>query len=82
MDEDFEIPVQYRGKEEQFTARLLPMGYVYKIEVEVHGTPVLFEPDEERAWRALVDPELPLVGKPPEPGLLQAIAASIEEILK
>ena len=56
MEDSFEIPVLYKGKELTFPARLLPFGYTYKIEVDVYGTPVYFERDEQREWRALAEP--------------------------
>jgi hypothetical protein len=80
MDEDFDLPVFYKGKEMHFPARLLTMGYIYKIEVDVHGQAVLFERDEERNWRALIDP--PMVSKPGQTDieLLRIIGQTIEAI--
>ena len=50
----FEIPVEYNGKELLFPAELLPMGFTHKIKVTVDGTEILFEPDEERNYRAMI----------------------------
>ena len=53
----------------------------------VDGAEVLFERDEEGSYRALVPPSDNLenvprnAGKPPDSGLLQAIAEAIERIL-
>ena len=82
MDEPFEIIVSYRGEELSFTAVLLKYGYTHKIQVLVNDQQVLFEPDEERNYRAVLN-----LADGKEPGktdtaLLQAIAETIESILK
>jgi hypothetical protein len=51
----FDLPVEYKGKEMLFPAELLPMGFTHKIKVNVDGTDILFEPDEERNYRAVID---------------------------
>jgi hypothetical protein len=79
MDDEFYIPVLYKGGEVNFPARLIPSGYVYKIEVTVADSLLLYEKDDEGAWRALIDPEN--VPRQIDVGLLKAIALSIEEIL-
>lgn len=81
MDE-FEIPVLYRDQEMNFPARLLTFTYSYKIEVDIKGTRVHFEPDEEKNWRALIPYEEAGAGRQVSSDLLLAISASIEEILK
>jgi hypothetical protein len=53
MDE-FEIEIGDGDNRAQYPARLLIMGYTHKIEVDVNGIPVMFEPDEERNYRAVV----------------------------
>lgn len=82
MDEEFRIPVLYNAREMSFPARLLTYAYSYKIEVEVEGARVQFEPDEERNWRALIADEQTLISNNISRELLLAIAASIEEIVK
>jgi len=79
MDEDFELPVHYNGKELHFPARLIRYGYSYRIEVEVDGVVVSYEKDEERNWRALA--ENSDFGKNTvSPELLQAIAHSMDKV--
>ena len=57
MDEEFEIPVVYKNQQLFFKARLLQLGlYTHKIRVDVYGTEVFFEVDEERNYRAYIDP--------------------------
>ena len=82
MDESFEIPVLYKDQELFFTARLLTVGYTHKFQVDVDGRELFFEPDDNGAYRALVDPAFMEEGKKIDIGLLKAIAASIEDILK
>lgn len=82
MEDEFEIPVAFNNREMNFPARLLHYGYTYKIKVEVNGTTVLFERDEERNWRALIPYEDIEKNRAINKELLQAIGQSIEEILK
>lgn len=82
MDEGFELPVSFNGKEILFPAQLHQYGYVPKIEIYVNGVSILYERDEERNWRAIVDPSAIEKNIPVDVELLQAIANSIEEILK
>ena len=57
MYQEFEIPVLYNNQQFYFKARLLQLGpYTPKIQVDVNGTEVLVEPNEERTYRAYFDP--------------------------
>jgi hypothetical protein len=58
MNEPFELPVSYKGMKMTFPAQLLQHGYLYRFQVDINGQIVLFEPDEEHHYRALVDPTL------------------------
>ncbi len=82
MDDGFSLPVMFENKELHFPAKLLNYGYSSKLEVDVNGTSVLFEPDEERNWRALVSFEDVQANKKLDAGLLKAIAGAIEELTK
>jgi hypothetical protein len=82
MDEPFEIPVHYKGQDLHFSSRLLLSGYTHKIEVDVNGNPIQFEPDEERNYRAIVDAEKVKTNQKIDIELLKAIAQAIESILK
>ena len=53
--EDFDLPVLHNGREELLPARLMRMGYSYKIVVQVGECEVIFEPDEERNFRAVIE---------------------------
>ena len=82
MEEGFELPVSFNKTELNFPARLLSYGYSYKLEVEIAGKKILFEPDEERNWRALVAYEDLENNKKISRELLQAIVLSIEKIMR
>ena len=82
MDETFDIPVTYKNSELTFHAKLLHLGYVYKFSVDVNGTEVFFEKDDEGNFRALVDTSNLDAGVKIDRGLLEAIAKSLVDILK
>jgi hypothetical protein len=80
MDE-FEIPIIYKGVETAFSAKVLQLGYTYKIKVEIDGIMVLFEPDENRQFRAiLANPEAD-IGKPVDKDLIENIVQMLNSLL-
>jgi hypothetical protein len=81
MDEGFELPVILNGKDLKFPGQLHLYGYTQKIEIKVYGTSVMFERDEERNWRAIVDPSQLDTNKSITTELIQAVAESIDHIL-
>ena len=81
MSKSFDLPVWYHGKELFFPAELMQIGYTHKIKVNINETDVLFEPDEERNWRAQSIGDIDK-NKKITTGLLQAIVHSLEEITK
>jgi hypothetical protein len=82
MDEGFELPVNYKGKEILLPARLLTLGYIYKIEVEIHGIIVHFEKDEERNWRAMViEPSTEFENRI-DKDLIVAVIETIEQVMQ
>ncbi|HEY1022013.1 MAG TPA: hypothetical protein VGE06_06855, partial [Flavisolibacter sp.] len=56
MEDVFDLPVLYKDEALLFPARLQQTGYTHRFEVDVYGTTVYFEPDEERNYRAVLDP--------------------------
>jgi hypothetical protein len=82
MDEGFELPVHFNGKELSFAGKLHVYSYTQKIEIDVNGTGVLYERDDEGEWRAIVDPTKLEKNKSINTALLQAIANAIENVLK
>lgn len=79
MDDSFDLPVFYNKEEIVLPARLHQYGYTYKIEVDVNGTTVFFERDDERNWRALVEPSTIEAHHHIKTEMLQAIADSLQQ---
>ncbi len=78
MNESFELPVQFGEKTILLHAELKTWGYSYRILVTLEGQVVIFEPDEERNYRALIsDGE-----KPPDLKMIGAIVESIESVFR
>lgn len=82
MDEDFELPVYFKGNQLMLQARLLRFGYTYRIEVDVEELKISFEKDDEQNWRALLSHVALEQHKTVNIDLLQAIVAAIDDVLK
>ena len=54
MEEEFELPVVYKGQELMLKASLIATGYTHKFSVEVDEQIIVFEPDEERNYRGII----------------------------
>jgi hypothetical protein len=82
MDEPFEIPLTYKGKEYSIDAQLRQVGYIHRFIVVVEGVELWIERDEEGAFRAIVPPETPEkeAGKL-DKGMVEAIIETIEKLL-
>jgi hypothetical protein len=59
MDEELEICVEHKGEKKCFPAVFSKTGYSYRITVTINEIPVIFEPDEEREWRARIETVTP-----------------------
>jgi len=79
MEEIFEIPVLYKGKELYFPAEVIRYGYVHRILINVDGQLIYLEKDEEGNYRAIVDDKNT---KELDRVLVQAIVLSVEALLK
>ena len=55
MGGNFDIPLKYKSKDISFPAEYISTGYSYKINVNVFGQIISFEPDEERNFRAIIN---------------------------
>ena len=80
MDEGFELHVNYNNKVLVFPAHLLQLGYVYKIQVDVFGSLVFYDRDEEGAWRAIIETTNARDEGNISPDLLKAIADTIDSV--
>lgn len=78
MDEIFELPVHYNGQNLLLPAKLQVWGYSHRILVTLKNQTVIFEPDEERNYRAI----LPDQEKTPDVQLVQAIIMAIESLFR
>ena len=78
MDLICRLPI--KGEEILFPARLEQNGFTHRIVVDAYGCEVFFEPDEEQAYRAIIDPEQ--LTKLVTVELLKAITEAIEEVVK
>ena len=81
MEEEFVFTVFYNNQEVELKATLQLFGYTHKIAVMVNDIPVLFEPDEERNYRAIL-PFGEANEKKTDTVFLQAIASKLEELFK
>jgi len=54
MDEPFIITVLVGRKGYAFEARLATVGYTHKFYVTINGIEVIYEPDEERNYSAML----------------------------
>jgi hypothetical protein len=70
MNEPFNLPVIYRGEEQELKARFERWGYTHRIAVLIGETTVTFEPDEEGGYRALAPQPVPV-------DLLRAVAEKL-----
>jgi hypothetical protein len=82
MEEEFELPVKYKGEEQMLNAKLIVTGYTHKFSVDVNGQIIIFEPDEERNCRAVIPYDDINHEMNIDKNLLKAIAASIEGIVR
>lgn len=79
MDNSFDIPVLYKDEEITFKADILVIGFTSRINVDVNGIIIFFEPDEERNYRALAD--MSTSRKQIDIALLKAIADKIQLLI-
>ena len=77
MAESFTLFVNYKGKEYQLDSELRVFGYTHKIAVSLEGGEILFEPDEERNYRAVI-PDYEGSKAKTDIGLIQAITKELE----
>jgi len=81
MSEFFTLTVSYKGEERQIDSELRVMGYTHKIAVNINGTEILFEPDEERNYRAVVS-DADINKNRIDIELIKLVAAELEANLK
>jgi hypothetical protein len=82
MEEQFELPVEYKGEQLMLNASLIVTGYTHKFCVDVYGQNIVFEPDEERNYRAVIPYDDIDNKRNIDKALLKTIVAAIEAIVK
>jgi hypothetical protein len=82
MKPDILLPVEFEGADLSLPARIVQFGYTVKLEVEIAGTVVSLEPDEERNWRAVLGFDDLIAGKTVKMGLLGKVGWVIEGLTK
>lgn len=80
MANEFEINVRWRGKEFCFPARVVYLGYIYKIEVHILGTLIIFDKDEDREWRALASHDTLSINNKIDFDLIELVIDSIKSL--
>jgi len=76
MAEPFTLVVGYKGKEYHLDSELRVYGYTHKIAINIEGEEILFEPDEERNYRAVI-PDYEGSKTKIDIGLIQAITKEL-----
>jgi len=78
MEETFDVDVFYEGAELVFKVALVPTGYTYRFIVVVNDTEVIYEPDEEQSYRAIINDDAAGKLKEKDYRLIKAIAERLE----
>jgi hypothetical protein len=82
MDEPFTISIFYQGDEYEYDARLVTLGYTHKFFVIINGMEVIYEPDDERNYRAILkDADLSKI-KDSDVELIKAVGDKIQLLLR
>jgi hypothetical protein len=55
--EKFTITINHKGSPTEFNAELRPWGYSWRIILFINEQEIIFEPDEERNFRAMIADE-------------------------
>ena len=79
MDE-LVLPITYDGEDIELPLKMYVYGYTFRVEALIGETPVIFEPDEEGSYRALIGSGQFEKNNTLNRGLLQAIAEALEKL--
>ena len=80
INELFSISVSYLGKEYTFEARLATVGYPHEFFVLINGMEVIYEPDEERNYRVILNETDRAKVKDSDVELIKAVGDKIQSI--
>jgi len=82
MNEPFILELTFQNKAYELETGFQRYGYTHRIAVIIDNVTVLFEPEEEGSYRALVSPEQIEQSQTLSTGLLQAVANKLETLAK
>jgi hypothetical protein len=82
MDNTFEVSLTYQQQHFNLPAELITYGYSYKIEVDVFGTIVSFERDEEQHFRAVKNYDVMVLLDSVQKELMEAITEELTLLFK
>lgn len=78
MADNFNLPIEFNRKETAYPVQIMRYGHTHKVHVMVDNVLVVFEPDEERNYRATVDPTAsPNINR----ALLEEISVALQFLL-
>ena len=80
MHETFDLPVWYNGKEIMLPSELQPYGYSHRIIVYIEDFPFVFEPDEEKNYRAIVSEQDRKKAEKVDQHLLQTVSETLQDL--
>lgn len=80
MDESYTITVQYKAATYNFEARLDTAGYIPRFYVLINGLEVVYEPDEDRNYRAILHESALRSVKEQDVELIKAVGEKIESL--
>lgn len=63
-----------------FPAELQPLGYTHRITVHIENFPFIFEPDEEKNYRAIISIEDQKKADKIDKQLLQTVAETLQDL--
>ncbi len=79
MDDQFELDVEYQGKQVTIPVRLYKWGYTYRLEASIEGISVFFEPDENESYRAIIEETVDM-SVSPDKELIETIIIQLESL--
>ena len=81
MDEPFTISIFYDGTEFSYDVRLVTIGYTHKFFIMINGMEVVYEPDEERNYRAILNEVEQAKVRSVDLELIKAVGDKIQSII-
>ncbi len=80
MEDEFNIDLELDGRQYSFSVKLAKSGYSFKFHVLIDGIDVVYEPDEERNYRAILNESDSASIKRNTVVLIKAVGEKIESI--